>query len=80
MFLSVKANTIVNSSAVLTKFSRMTQGAALGLRFSQALYLVKFLADFLFLIQDSHQLQAAVVSLSACTVPARTPIGSLVIE
>lgn len=41
----------------------MTQGAALGLRFSQALYLVKFLADFLFLIQDSHQLQAAVVSL-----------------
>lgn len=63
MFLSVKANTIVNSSAVLIKFSRMTQGAALGLRFSQALYLVKFLADFLFLIQDSHQLQAAVVSL-----------------
>lgn len=63
MFLSVKANTIVNSSAILTKISKMNQGAALALYFSQALCLAKFLADFLSLIQDSHQLQAALASL-----------------
>lgn len=78
MFLSVKANTIVNSSAVLTKFSRMAQEAALGLHFSQVLCLAKFLADFLSLMQDSHQLQAAVVSLHVLSPPGyRLAVWSL---